>query len=87
LGLDLQKTDFFGISIGNMRSLRKTVTKAAQLETSPGDFTEKSFSNQPDGSLFYKTLEGRDDMPSYKKKIPDEEDIWCVVNYMRTLAK
>lgn len=62
-------------------------TKAAQLDTSPGDFTDKSFASQPDGSLFYKTLEGRDDMPSYKKKIPDQEDIWNVVNYMRTLAK
>jgi mono/diheme cytochrome c family protein len=62
-------------------------TKAAQLDTHPGDFSKKAFTSQPDGSLFYKTLEGRGDMPSYKKKIPDEEDIWHVVNYMRTLAK
>ena len=61
-------------------------TKAAQLDTEPGDFTSKAFTSQTDGSLFYKTLEGRDDMPSYKKKIPDEEDIWSVVNYVRSLG-
>jgi mono/diheme cytochrome c family protein len=42
--------------------------KAAQFDASPGNFTEKSFSIQRDASLFYKTLEGRDDMPSCKKK-------------------
>jgi hypothetical protein len=26
-------------------------------------------------------------MPSFKKKIPDEDDIWALVNYMRTLKK
>jgi mono/diheme cytochrome c family protein len=40
---------------------------------------------QSDGSLFYKISEGREDMPSFKKKIPDEEDIWSIVNYLRTL--
>jgi len=26
-------------------------------------------------------------MPSFKKKIPDQEDIWNLVNYMRTFKK
>lgn len=59
-------------------------TKASQLDTDCGDFTKASFQNQTDGALFYKTAEGRKDMPSYKKKIPDTEDMWAVVNYMRT---
>ncbi len=59
--------------------------KAAQLDTPSGDFTIPAFQNQTDGSLFYKTREGKGDMPGYKKKIPDEEDIWHIVNYMRTL--
>jgi mono/diheme cytochrome c family protein len=59
-------------------------TKAAQLDTDCGDFT-KDLADQTDGALFYKTYEGRKDMPSYKKKIPDANDIWAVVNYMRTL--
>lgn len=62
-------------------------TKAAQLKTQPNDLTVASFQSQSDGSIFYKISEGRDDMPSFKKKIPDAEDIWDLVNYMRTLKK
>jgi len=61
--------------------------KAAQLKTAVGDFTSTDIQKQSDGSMFYKTSEGRDDMPSFKKKIPDEEEIWAVVNYIRTLKK
>jgi len=61
--------------------------KAAQLDTKSGDFSSASFQKQPDGALFYKTWEGRDDMPSFKKKIPDENDIWQLVAYMRTFAE
>jgi mono/diheme cytochrome c family protein len=59
--------------------------KAAQLDTESGDFTKASFQSQTDGSLYYKTEKGRKDMPSYKTKIPDTNDMWAVVNYMRTL--
>lgn len=59
--------------------------KASQLDTECGDFTSAEFKKQTDGSLFYKTYEGRKDMPSFKKKIPDADDIWAVVNYMRSL--
>lgn len=59
--------------------------KAPQLDTECGDFTTAAFQNQTDGALFYKTLEGKKDMPSFKKKLPDADDIWAVVNYMRTL--
>ena len=62
-------------------------TKAAQLETTPPDFSKATTQSQSDGSLFYKTSEGRNDMPSFKKKIPDQEDIWNLVNYMRTFKK
>ena len=62
-------------------------TKAKSLDTPVGDFTDASFKNQTDGSLYYKTFIGRDDMPNYEKKIPDEEDVWLVVNYMRTLKE
>jgi mono/diheme cytochrome c family protein len=61
--------------------------KASQLKTDAGDFSKADFQKQPDGALFYKTAEGRDDMPSFKKKIPDADDIWNLVNYMRTLKK
>ena len=59
--------------------------KASQLDTDCGDFTKASFQNQTDGELFYKTSEGRKDMPAFKKKIADTNDLWAVVTYMRTL--
>lgn len=62
-------------------------SKAAQLKTQPDDFSKAAFQNQSDGSLFYKVVEGRDDMPAYKKKIPDTDDIWSLVVYMRTMKK
>ncbi len=60
-------------------------TKAAQLKTEPGNFTVAAVQSQSDGSLFFKLSEGRDDMPSFKKKLPDEEDRWNLVNFIRTL--
>lgn len=60
-------------------------TKAATLETEVGDLTLEDSQKQSDGSMFFKVAEGRDEMPSFKKKIPDEEEIWSVINYVRTL--
>jgi len=62
-------------------------TKAAKLDTHPGDFTMASVQSETDGDWFYKISEGRKDMPSFKKKIPDADDIWSIVNYMRTFKK
>lgn len=61
--------------------------KAAQLKTESGNFSKADVQSQTDGALFYKTTEGRDDMPGYKKKIPDADDRWALVNYMRTFKK
>jgi mono/diheme cytochrome c family protein len=62
-------------------------TKAAQLETEMQDFSKEAIQKQSDGSMFYKISEGRDEMPTFKKKIPEESDIWGLVNYIRTLKK
>ena len=59
--------------------------KAAELDTPTGDFSTAKFQGQSDGSLFFKTKEGRDEMPGFGKKIPNDEDIWLIVNYLRTL--
>jgi mono/diheme cytochrome c family protein len=61
--------------------------KSAQLKTEAGDFTSNDFHNQTDGSMFYKVVTGRDDMPGYKSKIPDANEIWSLVNYMRSFKK
>ena len=61
-------------------------TKAKGLKGDLGDFSSAKFHEQTDGELFFKTKKGRDDMPSFAKKMSDEE-IWLTVNYMRTLKK
>lgn len=61
--------------------------KAAQLKTEAGDFSKADFHSQTDGAIFYKTSEGRDDMPNFKKKIPDADERWSIVNFMRTFKK
>ncbi|GHN00537.1 hypothetical protein WSM22_20260 [Cytophagales bacterium WSM2-2] len=60
-------------------------TKAGELETAMQDFGKEAIQKQSDGSLFYKIVEGRDEMPTFKKKVPDEADIWSMVNYIRSL--
>jgi mono/diheme cytochrome c family protein len=62
-------------------------SKAPELKGDLGDFTSAVFQKQTDGELFYKMSEGRDDMPSFKKKIAEDEDRWLVINYLRTLKK
>lgn len=62
-------------------------TKADEVEGDLGDFSSAEFQAQSDGAIFYKSYIGRDDMPNYEKKIPDEEDMWLVVNYIRTLKE
>lgn len=62
-------------------------SKAAQLKTEPGDFTKAIVQTQTDGELFYKISEGRDDMPSFKKKLPEADERWSLVNFIRTLKK
>lgn len=60
-------------------------SKAAQLETYPGDFSSEEFQSATDGELYYKSFIGRDEMPNFEKKIPDEEDKWAVINFIRTM--
>ena len=45
-----------------------------------------TFNGQSDGELFYKTKIGRGEMPKYEGKIGDD-DIWFMVNFMRSLKK
>ena len=61
--------------------------KAAQLKTESGDFSKVDFQAQSDGTIFYKTSEGRDDMPNFKKKMPEADERWSIVNYIRTFKK
>ena len=60
--------------------------KARGLDTFPGDFSGAAYQGQTDGEHFYKTKFGRNEMPKYEGKIADE-DIWNMVNFMRTFKK
>jgi mono/diheme cytochrome c family protein len=60
--------------------------KARALKDFPGDFSKAPFQGQTDGDLFFKTKMGRGEMPKYEGKLADN-DIWNIVNYMRTLKK
>lgn len=62
-------------------------SKAEDLEGYLGDFSDPEFfEEQTDGELFYKISKGRGDMPTFEKKIRNEEDIWLVINYIKTLV-
>jgi mono/diheme cytochrome c family protein len=60
--------------------------KARALKDFPGDFSKANFQDQSDGEHFYKTKFGRGEMPKYEGKLSDD-DIWNLVNYMRTFKK
>ncbi len=61
--------------------------KAAELKTELADFSQAKFQGQTDGSMFYKVLKGRDEMPSFAKKITEDNDVWNIINYVRTFKK
>ena len=60
--------------------------KSRMLKTFPGDFSGAEYQGQTDGDHFYKTKFGRGEMPKYEGKLTDD-DIWNIVNYMRTFKK
>ena len=59
--------------------------KSEEVDGDLGDFSSDEFQAQSDGALFFKSYIGRKDMPNYEKKM-SKEDVWLVVNYMRTLG-
>lgn len=60
--------------------------KARMLKDFSGDFSAAGYQNQTDGDQFYKTKSGKGEMPKYERKLADD-DIWNIVNYMRTFKK
>lgn len=60
--------------------------KAKSLKTAATNFSKAESQNQTDGEHFYKTKTGRGDMPKYEGKLSDD-DIWNIVNYVRTFKK
>jgi mono/diheme cytochrome c family protein len=59
--------------------------KAATLKTKMDDLTSKEFKAKSDGDKYYMSIVGRDEMPNFEKKIPDEEERWAIISYLETL--
>lgn len=59
--------------------------KARGLKTYPGNFSDAKFQAHSDGELYYMSIIGRDEMPNFENKIPEEEDRWALIMYIRTL--
>lgn len=59
--------------------------KARGLDTYPGNFTDAKFKSKKDGELFYMSIIGRDEMPNFESKIPDDEDRWALIMYIKTM--
>jgi hypothetical protein len=58
--------------------------KADELDTPMFDLGRKEYKEQLPGVKYYQSFIGRDEMPNFEKKIPDEEDRWYIINYMDT---
>jgi mono/diheme cytochrome c family protein len=60
--------------------------KSKELETPTGSFLDATFTAQTDGEVFFKVRKGRDDMPSFSKET-EANDVWNIINYVRSLKK
>ncbi len=60
--------------------------EAADLSTPVASFTNPEVFEQSDGSLFWKTSEGRNDMLPLKDDL-SEEEIWTVINFIKTFSQ
>jgi mono/diheme cytochrome c family protein len=60
---------------------------AANLQQKPGNLTDKNLLGKvTDGELFWMISKGKLPMPAFEKTMA-KENIWHIVNYIRTLAK
>lgn len=55
------------------------------MKLNPGDLTTAEFQEYTDGEIYYLSFVGIDNRPDFMKLIPDEEEKWAIVNYVRSL--
>lgn len=61
-------------------------SEAPMYDVQPADFTDAHMMGEmTDGEIFYKITEGRKPMPSFKKRMTEEQR-WQLVNYVRTFV-
>ena len=59
---------------------------AEDMDVEIADFTKGSIPEQTDGTLYYKFLNGKGEMPAFESKIKREQERWFLVNYIRKLS-
>ena len=57
-------------------------SKTSELESEVPNLTLEKYQNQPGGAIYFKMIMGKNEMPSFDKKINAEEDRWLLVNYI-----
>ena len=57
------------------------------MDIEVGNFTTEAFKAQTDGAIYYKFLNGRNEMPAFKTKIKNPKDRWLLINYLRKLGQ
>jgi len=60
-------------------------TKAASLKTKMNPLGDKAFKSLVDGDKYYRSFIGRDEMPNFEKKVPEEASRWSIIHYIATL--
>jgi mono/diheme cytochrome c family protein len=60
--------------------------KSADLTVKPRNLREPKIQEQTDGAIFWKLSTGKAPMPVFEKLLPDENDRWNVINYVRTFG-
>jgi mono/diheme cytochrome c family protein len=58
---------------------------AMMYDPAPSDLTDAKLARKTDGELYYQITEGRKPMPSFKKKLTEEQR-WQLVLFVRSLA-
>lgn len=59
---------------------------AMMYDPAPSDLTDPKVGKKTDGELYYQITEGRKPMPSFKKKLTDEQR-WGLVLFVRSLGR
>lgn len=59
--------------------------KAGSLKTKINSLKDAKFQALSDGEIYFQSFVGRDEMPNFEKKIPDEADRWAIVTFARSL--
>lgn len=60
-------------------------SKAASMKVAMRPLNSEDVQKNSDGVLYYQSIIGRDEMPNFEKKIPDDEDRWALIMFMRSM--